>query len=273
LAAHLWRRNDNWKIVGGRKAIPLESLEQIFAEYEQISSADPRVLVQEMVPGNDDQLFVAACYLDKHSNLAASFTAQKLLQSPAVFGTGCVIQAVDRPELIEPAIRVLRQMSFTGIAEVEFKYDAGSRKFKLIEINARPWDQHTLGKASGVDLIYLAYCEHAGLLMPSMKQKVSGHKWVAEDSFFMLVLRSLRKHDPKLGPLFRLARGRRIYGIWSAADKRPLVFYLFGFLPRVAWMGIRHLASDLMKQYFRRGQKDKRGISYEHPVQDSTTKN
>src|SRR5712692_3774978 len=138
ISSHAWRLHGNWDLVGGRKAVAVHSQKQLSFEYAQISRADPRVLVQEMVPGGDDQLFVAACYLDKRSNLVTSFTAQKLLQNPSTFGTGCIVQTVDRSELIQPAVRLLQTMGFTGIAEVEFKWDAISGQFKLIEINARP---------------------------------------------------------------------------------------------------------------------------------------
>jgi D-aspartate ligase len=239
LSSSLWRQHENWEIVGGRKAISISSGEELLREYAQISRADPRVLLQEMIPGGDDQLFVAACYLDRNSNLVAGFTAQKLVQSPAIFGTGCVVQVVDRAELLELAFTLLRKMRFTGIAEVEFKWDPQCGQFKLIEVNPRPWDQHSLGKACGVDLVHLAYCEQAGLPLPAVEKNKARPKWIAEDAFFMAALRLLWRRDPQLHSVLRLARGKRIYGIWSRKDKLPFFAYMFGFLPRVAWMAIR----------------------------------
>lgn len=245
LSAHLWRKHGNWQRVGARKAIEISSKENLLAEYAAVSQADPRVLLQEAVPGNDDQLFVAACYLDARSNFVAGFTARKLLQIPSGFGTGCIIETVNRPDLLEPAIRLLRKMGFTGIAEVEFKRDPAGGEYKLIEINPRPWDQHILGRACGADLVYLAYCEHAGIAMPVLKTQPAGAKWIGEDVFFTSALRSIRRRDGNLGSLLRMARGNRVFAIWSASDPMPSLGYVLSFLPRVIWTAIRSLALPL----------------------------
>ena len=126
LSAHYWRKADNWERVGARKAICLSSPEELRQEYERVAAADPRVVVQQMIAGSDDHLAVAACYMDRSSRVVASFTAQKLLQVPKGFGTGCIVQIADRPELISAATRLLEELRFTGIAEVEFKWDSSS---------------------------------------------------------------------------------------------------------------------------------------------------
>jgi predicted ATP-grasp superfamily ATP-dependent carboligase len=220
-----------------------------------------------MIPGGDDRLFIVACYLDKSSNLVAQFTAQKLAQSPPLFGTGCIVQSIARPELTEPALAVLRTMGFTGIAEVEFKWDIRSSEFKLIEINPRPWDQHRLGNACGIDLIYIAYCEHAGLPLPEIRPSAPGHKWIAEDVFLVTALRMVWERDPRLRTLLRLARGKRIYGIWATEDKRPFLSYLASCLPKVAWHGLKHCARVLLRWLSR-----KRSLSYEAHLYSVKTK-
>lgn len=243
LSSHLWRQRNNWEQVGARKAFRIDSADMLFREYHQISQADPRVLIQELVPGGDNQLFVAACYLDANSTLVASFTARKLVQIPAGFGTGCIVETVDRPELIVPAAKFLQSMGFTGIAEVEFKWHASDQSYKLIEVNPRPWDQHSLGRACGVDLIHFAYCEYAGLPRPVVRTAEPSHKWIAEDAFFMAALRMLWTRDADLRNLFALARGNRLYAIWSDRDKKPFLMYLSRVIPDLAWTGLRRITA------------------------------
>jgi predicted ATP-grasp superfamily ATP-dependent carboligase len=226
LSAHHWRMPGNWQRVGARKAIGVSSAEELHQEYDRIARADGRALLQEMVPGGDDQLLIVACYFNRESKLIGSFTAQKLAQVPEVFGTGCIVRTVDRPELIGPAARLLKEMRFSGIAEVEFKWDAPAGQYKLIEVNPRPWDQHRLGNACGVDLIHLAYCDLAGLSIPEVKKQAGEYKWIAEDVFFRAAVRSLWRRDGKFRSLCRLAKGRRIYGIWSALDPLPSLLYI-----------------------------------------------
>jgi len=246
LAAHHWRRGDNWKIVGARKAIAIPSSEALRAEYAVVRRAESRALLQEMIPGDEESLVATACYIDRNFRWAGSFTTQKLAQEPPMFGTGCIVQTTDLSELSGPTQRLLEEMRFSGLAEVEYKWDPNEKTYKLIEVNARPWDQHGLGRACGIDLIPLAYSDHAGLPMPVLNGNQATQKWVAEDAFVTAAVRSLGRRDGRLRRLVRLARGNRTYAIWSAGDPLPFLCY-FGFrlLPRLVGAGLKHLWSRL----------------------------
>jgi len=260
LSSHLWRQGNNWEQVGARKAVRIDSVDVLFGEYRRISQADPRVLIQELVPG---------CYLDANSTLVAAFTARKLVQIPAGFGTGCIVETVNRPELIEPAAKLLRHMGFTGIAEVEFKWHAGDRSYKLIEVNPRPWDQHSLGRVSGVDLIHFAYCEYAGMPRPTAGTAEPGRKWIAEDAFLMAALRMLWTQDSNLRELFALARGKRLYAIWSSRDKRPFLMYLSRVIPQLAWTGLRRIAAAVGRRFPRDLHHVSKGELHDAKIKDA----
>jgi len=239
VAAHHWRTAANWELVGARKAIAVASHEHLLAEYRAVAQADQRVLVQECIPGDDECLIVAACYMDRQSNFQAGFNLQKLVQNPPGFGTGCIVQSANRPELFEGTVRLLRAMEFTGIAEVEYKWDATDNEYKLIEINPRPWDQHRLGAACGVDLIHLAYCDYAGLPKPDVRVGVAERKWIAEDAFLMAALRLIWRREPGLAALMRHARGKKVYGIWSRRDPLPFLAWLATLVPKLIGMGLQ----------------------------------
>lgn len=239
LAAHHWRTGDNWALVGQRKAISVASREELASEYSSVARAEPRTLVQEIIRGGDECLVIAGCYMDQQSIFQAGFNIQKLVQVPAGFGTGCIVQTADRPELFERTIALLRAMEFSGIAEVEYKWDAANHEYKLIEVNPRPWDQHRLGAATGVDLMYFAYCDYAGLPRPAVDARFVQRKWIAEDTFLMTALRLVWQRDPGLRDLFRQARGKRVYAIWSTRDPLPFLMYLAGLIPRLLGMALR----------------------------------
>lgn len=226
VVAQDWRAGANWETVGGRKAIPIRTPEEMRAEYALAARARSRALAQELVTGGDERLSVVACYFDRNSKWASGFNTHKLLQIPEGFGTGCIVELEERTELWAPTQRLLESIGFSGIAEVEYKWDAERQEYLLIEINPRPWDQHRLGKVCGTDLALLAYCEHAGVAAPAPRKRRQSVKWVAEDAFLLNALSLLWKGDPKLRTMFRLARGKKIYGIWSARDPLPFLVYL-----------------------------------------------
>jgi predicted ATP-grasp superfamily ATP-dependent carboligase len=251
LSSHHWRKGANWQLVGARKAIGIGSEQELLAEYDIVSRADRRAIVQEMVVGGDECLVIVACYFDRQSRWVAGFNTQKLAQVPEGFGTGCIVQSVDLHELFGPTSRLLESIGFKGIAEVEYKWDAAAGLYKLIEINPRPWDQHRLGNGCGVDLMYLAYRDHTGLPVDAGCKPRPGllhQKWIAEDTFASTVLTLLWRRDPKLRVLIQQARGKRLYAIWSARDPLPLVVYvLVGLLPQVLAAGVRTIWSAITK--------------------------
>ncbi len=247
-SAHLWRKAGNWEKVGHRKAIAISSPENCSLHTVTSLERIARALLQELVSGGDDSLYVAACYLDRQCNFISGFTAQKLLQVPEGFGTGCIVQAVNRPDLLVMASELLQKMRFTGIAEVEFKWDHSCRDYKLIEVNPRPWDQHRLGKACGVDLIYTAYCDLLGLPVSRPALQQTGHKWIAEDVFAVAFLQSLWKRNGNVFSLLRLARGKRTYAVWSVRDPLPFLALLGKQLgPELIMTLLRRLASSIRR--------------------------
>jgi D-aspartate ligase len=222
VSAYQWRQEDNWAAVGRRKAIPLSSAAELVTEYAKVEPIGD-ALLQEIVPGPDDHLYVAACHIDQNGRLAAAFTARKLLQVPNGFGTGCVVEVVDRPDLLMAAERLLHAMGFTGIAEVEFKLDANTGNYKLIEVNPRPWDQHRLGAAAGADVIVSAYRDACGLSSLVVRTGGESRKWIADDVFCLALLGSLAGRGASLRKLLRVARGRRVYAIGSWRDPLPFL--------------------------------------------------
>ncbi len=244
LEAHHWRQGNNWALVDGRKAIPAASREELAREYAAVARADERALVEELVPGGDTCLRIAACYFDRQSQFVAGFNTQKVLQVPEQFGTGCIVQTAAYPELFDPTIRLLREIGFTGVAEVEYKWDAARHTYQLIEINPRLWDQHRLGRLAGVDLAYLAYCENAGLPIPTPKPSIGRSartwKWIAEDAFLTEAARRMWRREGGLRALWQLPKGRRTYAIWSVRDPVPFLAYMGGvFLPALLRGGLR----------------------------------
>jgi D-aspartate ligase len=261
--AYQWRAAGNWNIVGQRKAVGVDSSDALAAEYEAIARATPTVLVQEFVAGGDDHLLIAACYFDRNANFVAGFNTQKVVQVPAAYGTGCIVQSTYRPELFEPTIRLLQQMRYSGVAEVEYKWDAAAGQYKLIEINPRPWDQHRLGNAIGVDLIYLAYCDHASLAVPPVRTHHVTHKWIAEDVFAITLLRLLWRRDGSLMELCRAAQGRRVFAVWSSDDPLPGVAAAGAVLFSTVRMGLKAVWYRITGLLGSRREKYDTGIIYE----------
>jgi D-aspartate ligase len=106
------------------------------------------IVLQELIPGGGDTQFSYAGVWDRGSPVA-SLTARRTRQYPIDFGiTSTFVETVDQPEIEETACRFLRSLDYSGLVEVEFKYDQRDQRYKLLDVNARGWTWNALGSIS-----------------------------------------------------------------------------------------------------------------------------
>jgi D-aspartate ligase len=75
------------------------------------------------------------------------------------------------------ACRFLRSIGYSGIAEVEFKYDARDGRYKILDVNARAWTWIALGHVAGVDFPYLLWRLATGESVAQMRGR-AGAAWL-----------------------------------------------------------------------------------------------
>lgn len=238
-----WRGEREWNLIGQRKAFAVRSQAELVDEYRTLEKVTPEILVQELIPGPDSNLFTFGCYLDRKGQLKGSFFGRKLLQYPVSFGTGFLVESAAPSVVREYSIRILQSVQYRGVAECEFKLDPRDQQFKFIEVNVRHWDQHVLSTACGVNLTELSYLDVIGRDVAERVPHGIGIKWVADDSFLMMVPQMLLRREISLAKLVGMLRGKRVHGLFSLRDPRPFAtFLLRSFLPIVArklWSRIR----------------------------------
>ncbi|MGQ0655425.1 MAG: carboxylate--amine ligase [Betaproteobacteria bacterium] len=241
--AYQWRREGSWAKVGAAKAIIVHSEPELRARYHAIADVTPEVLLQEYVAGDDTDIAVCCCYIDRQGKLLGHFTAKKLRQNPPLVGTGSIVEAGDVPAIVPLSIELLKTFDYSGLAEVEFKYDRASERFFLIEINPRHWDQHELGTLVGVNLSWIAYCDMIGLKPePSSPAYRAGRscKWIAERELIHGIARNCTISKAVV-ELRALRKGKKIFGVARLAD--PITGIELGY--RLAGEALKFLRSRM----------------------------
>ena len=119
-------------------------------------------MVQELVPGGDDELYTVGSYIAADGTVLGLFCGRKLRQTPPGVGTCRVGEALWVDDVVDAALRLLREFEFHGISQVEFKRDPRDGRYKLMEVNPRLWQWHSLAAALGVDFPRIAYLDLIG---------------------------------------------------------------------------------------------------------------
>ncbi len=123
---------------------------------------DDAVIVQEWIPGTGAAQYSYAGLLDRGLPIA-SLVARRARQHPIDFGrSSTFVETTEQPQFEDLARRFLKSIDYTGVVEVEFKYDARDRQYKLLDVNGRFWTWCGLGALAGIDFPYLAWQQAAG---------------------------------------------------------------------------------------------------------------
>jgi D-aspartate ligase len=198
---------------------------------------DGEVIVQEMIPGGAREQY-AYCAFFAAGSAAASMTVRRCRQHPSDFGRASTyVQTISLPELACPSVRLLHAIGYYGLAEVEFMRDPRDGAYRLLDVNARTWGYHTLGKRAGVDFPYLLYLDQTGTAppeqAPAMIQARPGVSWVRLATDLPNALRDLRAGTLRTGSYLRSLLTADTEAVFSVSDPLPGLYEL-ALLPYLA---------------------------------------
>ena len=193
-----------------------EELERAYASVDDCGT----LMYQEIVPGGDDELYTVGSYLDSTSRPLAVFTGHKLRQHPPRFGVCRMAVSRWDPKLADAGVRLLRELGYWGVSQVEFKRDPRDGRFCLMEVNARHWMWHSLATVCGVNLSLVAYKDAIGQPFLAPRQ-VDGPRWVLSITDTRDTFVELRRGEGALLPWLKTYRGVKQDGVLSLTDPLP----------------------------------------------------
>jgi predicted ATP-grasp superfamily ATP-dependent carboligase len=215
--------------LAGAKAVPVRDPAQLREKHEAIKACGT-LMLQELIPGDDDQILLAGAYHDARSRPLAVFTGRKLRQHPRGFGNTRAGESLWDQEVADLMLRLLAEFQYQGISDVEFKRDARDGSLKLMEINARQGLWATLATAAGVNLTYTAYRDAIGSPVTAPPQR-DGVGWVDSIHDVPDSLREVRRDEMRPGDWFASLAGVRADAVLSLRDPAPAAMEVV----RVAW--------------------------------------
>jgi len=225
-------------LAGRPKVVVCSDPASLLCAYREIARFDPRMIVQALVPGPDQNLAYISFYLNRKSEPLAMFAGRKLRVIPPGFGSASYVQSFHDPDLVDVALRLLRGARFQGLGGLEFKRDSRDGRYKLIEFNTRfgMWDG--LAVRCGVDTPYIAYADALGLEPEHQYAYREGIIWWdwQRDLRALYMYRRLRQLTFR--QWLRSLRGEKMHAIYSCEDWRPGV----AFTVELAFKFFRRLA-------------------------------
>lgn len=161
-------RGDAWDAhFEPNKAFAAASIDELAEVLDKVRVTHEPVLVQEVIPGPDTELYFSHGYFGPGGRTAALWTGRKLRQYPPGYGTSTLAETLDVPEVARITERVVRALGLRGYVSIEFKRDPRDATFRILEVTpARTWYPHLLGASVGFNLPHLWYQDLIGERLP-----------------------------------------------------------------------------------------------------------
>lgn len=126
---------------GQNKIYKLNSLEEVKKTIQDIyaSGYSDKLIIQDMIPGNDEYMRVLTCYSDKNHKVKMMCLGHVLLEehTPLGLGNHAVIITEPNDALMDKVKNLLEDLNYTGFSNFDIKYDSRDGKYKFFEINCR----------------------------------------------------------------------------------------------------------------------------------------
>ena len=162
----LVKHKDGWQKTSVQYAHNADHLIDLYRRHRYLQGPS---LIQRRVVGQGKGLFV----LMQHGVPLGMFAHRRLREKPPSGGVSVLRESIPLgKELIDPALRLLQQVHWHGVAMVEFKEEQTSQMPLLMEVNGRFWGSLQLAIDAGMDFPWL-------LLQMAKGQRVS----VPENSY------------------------------------------------------------------------------------------
>ncbi len=192
------------------------------------------VIVQRIIPGFDDHMYTFDAYLDQSSKVTHWMTCQKLRQYPINFGASVYTRQKYVKELYDIGAPFLEAIGYKGFAEIEFKKDAVTGKYYLIEINVRTTTLNVLLEKCGINFPLLAYKELTGDEIGSgyIDYDIDmAFRYLFEDIFAIKDYIKTKQLD--LVKVVKTLTLKKAPAIWSLTDPAPAFSFFLIVLKKV----------------------------------------
>jgi D-aspartate ligase len=204
----------------------LTNLREAEARCAELLESSGEIIVQEFVEGADSCIHFCLFHRGRADSVTM-FTGRKLAAYPPGFGTTalCAAAPAARDELEALTRSLLDHANYEGMGSVEYKWDARSNRFVIIEptVGRTDW-QEEIATLCGVNLPLAAYRDELGLAPLEPRAPRTDVVW---QSSFIERLNGARAVLPA---------GAIVHdGYWRRNDPLPALFHYPTSLVGAAW--------------------------------------
>jgi D-aspartate ligase len=199
-----------------------------------------KLLLQEYVAGDDRQLWSFHGYADENGELLAWFVGRKLRTYPLLTGQSAFLEMVHDRAFAEVGREAAARVPLRGVFKIDFKQDAASGAWRVLEVNARFNLWHYLAARNGLNLPRIAYDYVVYNEKPSIGGYGTAYRWLSlRHDYRAYRALAARGELGFWGWLRSLAQAPKVYDVLSWTDPLPFLRHWLSRLRRAPRLGMR----------------------------------
>ncbi len=166
----------------GKKMVVVQNESELLEHYHALENPDdPNLMFQELIPGDDDQVYIFNGYFNEESDCLSAFTGHKVRQFPVHIGCASLGECRWHERVAEKTIRLMKAIDYRGILDIGYRLDPRDDKYKVLDINPRVGQAFRIFVAeNNMDVIRSLYLDLTGQTQPDIIPR-EGRRWIIED--------------------------------------------------------------------------------------------
>jgi len=241
-----------------------QSLEEI---YTDCSRASVGLMLQEFIPGGSGHDWFFHGYCDGNSACRPAFTGVKERSYPAHAGLTSLGRSTPNCRLRDQVVRLLAEISYRGIVDIDIRWDARDDQYKLLDFNPRLGAQFRLfNDSAGLDVVRAQYLDLTGQTLLD-GQQVSERRYLVENYDPIAALSYWRAGELSLRSWVASVSGVSETAWFARDDLRPFVLMCLRMIWRLASRPLsrRHRPAGRSDPLYRPGRAAARGDTEHRP--------
>lgn len=206
----------------GRKIVKAYNFEQVAAAYIEAEKAGLKVMLQELIPG-EDSLGVNYNSYFWDGAPAVEFTAKKIRNAPPELGSPCAAISREIPEVLDFGRRFLKAANYYGYSCTEFKRDPRDGVYKLMEVNGRHNLSTLLAVNCGINFPWLHYRHLVEGILPEQTRFREELYWVDVERDLPYLPKRIFRQKESLSQILAPYIHPHVSAVYDAHDIKPFI--------------------------------------------------
>jgi D-aspartate ligase len=225
-----------------RKMVIVQTAAELYAAYREMEDPEnPNLMLQEYIPGGDDQVYIFNGYFNRESDCLAAFTGHKIRQFPVHVGCASLGESRWNETVATMTVNFMKAIGYRGILDIGYRLDARDGKYKVLDINPRVGQAFRLFVAeNNHDVVRSLYLDFTNQPQPPIVPR-EGRRWLIEDFDLISSIHYYQEGSLTAGQWLRSFAGVEEGAWFSWKDPAPFFLMLRRLTARLSTWLVKHV--------------------------------